>query len=292
MKIWKLLPTLCVKGLIRTVFFLCRLFLPVQRNKVVFASNRTNHIEGNLLYLYENLKYQYPKFKYVLLFQQKQHSIKGKINTITQMLLATYHLSTASYFIVDDYYFPIYVVKPRRKTEIIQVWHGAGAFKKFGHSTVGKKFGSSEEYLKHVQVHSNYSKVIVSTEEVIPFFAEAFQMLPENILPLGLPRTDFLFDNKKHFVTKKRLYEKYPQLKGRKIVLFAPTYRGSGHILKEELNLDFEQLKMILGPEYAVIVKYHPYVHDGLEIKESLKDFIFNIDQDFATEEILVVSDI
>src|SRR5699024_11340789 len=85
MKIWKLLPTLCVKGLIRTVFFLCRLFLPVQRNKVVFASNRTNHIEGNLLYLYENLKYQYPKFKYVLLFQQKQHSIKGKINTIIQI---------------------------------------------------------------------------------------------------------------------------------------------------------------------------------------------------------------
>src|SRR5699024_11258678 len=148
---------------------------------------------------------------------------------LKQMLLATYHLSTASYFVVDDYYFPVYVITPRPKTEIVQVWHGAGAFKKFGHSTVGKTFGSSEQYLKHVKVHSNYSKVIVSTKKVIPFFAEAFQMASENILPLGLPRTDFLFDSEKHYATKKSLYEKFPQLKGRKLVLFAPTYRGSGH---------------------------------------------------------------
>lgn len=292
MKIWKLLPTLCIKGLVKTVFFLCSLCLPIQRQKIVFASNRTNDIEGNLLYIYEDLKSQHPEYTYVLLFQQTQHSIKGKINMLKQMLLATYHLSTASYFVVDDYYFPIYVITPRPETEIVQVWHGAGAFKKFGHSTVGKSFGSSEQYLKHVKVHSNYTKVIVSTEKVIPFFAEAFQISPNHILPLGLPRTDFLFNEEKLAATKERLYEVYPQLKGRKLILFAPTYRGSGYVLKEELNLDFNQLQAILGPEYAIIVKYHPYVHDQLEIKASLKDFVFNLDEHFATEEILVVSDI
>ena len=58
---------------------------------------------------------------------------------------AAYHLATARLFIVDDYFFPIYVIKPRRGTTIVQTWHASGAFKKIGYSVLDKTFGADEE---------------------------------------------------------------------------------------------------------------------------------------------------
>ena len=47
-------------------------------------------------------------------------------------------------FVVDDYFFPIYVIRPRPGTTIIQTWHACGAFKKFGYSVLDKSFGADE----------------------------------------------------------------------------------------------------------------------------------------------------
>ncbi|MFK4998740.1 CDP-glycerol glycerophosphotransferase family protein [Bacillus sp. N9] len=44
--------------------------------------------------------------------------------------------------------------------------------------------------MKAVPVHSNYTNVYVSSENVIKHYAEAFNMDPKNIYPLGVPRTD------------------------------------------------------------------------------------------------------
>ena len=41
-------------------------------------------------------------------------------------------------FLIDDYYFPVYTVKPRKGTEIVQVWHACGAIKKFGNALARK----------------------------------------------------------------------------------------------------------------------------------------------------------
>ena len=48
--------------------------------------------------------------------------------------------------------------------------------KKFGMSLVGKRNGPSKDYIKTVKIHSNYSRVYVSSSEVIPYYAEAFDM--------------------------------------------------------------------------------------------------------------------
>src|SRR5699024_5949284 len=99
-------------------------------------------------------------------------------------------ISNAKYLILDDYYLPIYMIKPTRHLKVIQLWHAAGAFKKFGYSTVGTKFGPNHSYLKVVPVHSHYTHVYVSTENVIQDYAEAFNMSPSHIFPYGIPRAD------------------------------------------------------------------------------------------------------
>ncbi|MFK4998741.1 CDP-glycerol glycerophosphotransferase family protein [Bacillus sp. N9] len=45
----------------------------------------------------------------------------------------------AKYLVLDDYFLPIYLIKPRNSLRVIQLWHAAGAFKKFGYSTIGNR---------------------------------------------------------------------------------------------------------------------------------------------------------
>ena len=62
-----------------------------------------------------------------------------------------------------------------------------------------------------------------------PFYSEAFGMHINNIRQTGIPRTDVFFDEDYRKETVAVLYERYPQWKDKKIVLFAPTFRGSGN---------------------------------------------------------------
>lgn len=289
----RLLPTVLTILLIRTAHNLCSLLFPLDNKKITFSSYRTDKIQGNLLFIHDELMNQYPGLKYTLLFKKLQSTKIGKISQLLRMLEASYHLATSRYFLIDDYYFPVYAVKPRKGVEIIQVWHAAGAFKKFGYSTIGKKFGPSLEYLRYVKIHSNYSKVIVSSQEVIPFYAEAFHIPENKIIPLGLPRTDFFFNQDNHEAVKEKFYGGFPMIKDKKIILYAPTYRGKSHGQKEmNISIDFKELKNRLYDEYVVIVHLHPYFSESLKIDSELNDFVYDFGKKYMIEELLLISDI
>ncbi|MFF2447168.1 CDP-glycerol glycerophosphotransferase family protein [Neobacillus sp. NPDC058068] len=293
MKQIKLLPTILTKAIISIIYQLYCLIFPVKQQKVTFTSYRSDAIQGNLLHLQNEVNQQYPEFLVVDLFKKFDSSRRGKLSYLLHMFISTYHLATSRYFFIDDYYFPVYFIKPRKQTSIIQVWHAAGAFKKFGYSTVGKSFGPSSDYLKHVKVHSNYSNVIVSAAEVIPFYAEAFNMPAEQILPLGLPRSDYFFQEEHHIEVRKRLVQLYPELNGKKLILYAPTFRGKSHQQSvSQTYLDFAALKNGLGDGYALVVKLHPYIKSELNFDKGLLDFVYQIDDVFNTEEILTLADV
>ena len=81
-------------------------------------------------------------------------------------------------------------MKFRNNQEIIQVWHAVGSFKTVGYSRTGMKDGPFFNSTNH----RNYTKVFVSSENDIIFYAEAFGVKEQNIIPTGVPRTDILFD--------------------------------------------------------------------------------------------------
>jgi CDP-ribitol ribitolphosphotransferase len=99
-----------------------------------------------------------------------------------------------------------------------------GAFKTVGYSRSGKTGGPDSISL----THRGYTGAIVSSESIRKNYAEAFNMDIEKVDALGIPRTDIFFDKKYETNIKKKLYEKYPKLKNKKVILFAPTFRGNG----------------------------------------------------------------
>lgn len=291
MKMLKWLPTLTVKVLVRFLYSCICLLFPVRRNKISFASYRSDKLSGNLYYVHRALVQQQGDYEIHFLFKKFHPSIIGKVLYIFHIIRVTYHLATSAYVFIDDFYFPLYLIKKRKETTVVQLWHAGGAFKKFGYSTLGKPFGPSKEYIKRVNIHSNYSYAIVSSSEVIPHFAEAFNMPPKQILPLGIPRTDYLLDEKNERKTKEKLYRLYPHLKEKKIILYAPTFRGKSHKKsKLDIMIDFEQLREALHHEYVFVIKLHPYMDQSVEILDNT--FFYQLDPEFHTEEILLISDL
>ncbi|WP_197025059.1 CDP-glycerol glycerophosphotransferase family protein [Paucisalibacillus sp. EB02] len=291
MKQLRLMPTILVKYFLRGLHGFFSFLFKVNRKKITFASYRSNHLRDNLFYVSEEIKKNYSSYKIVYLLKKFDSSGFGKINYLIHMVKACFHLATSRYFIIDDYYFPIYVIKPRKDMDIIQLWHSSGAFKKFGLSTVGKSFGPSTTYLKQVNIHGNYSKTYVSSKEVIPYFAEAFGMAHDQIKPLGVPRTDFFYKQEWKDKTTRKFYKKYPLLKEKKIILYAPTFRGKSHY-QEAFQIPFDtwDMRSRLQDNHALLVHLHPYMRTDRKIEAD--GFVYHLDNAFTIQELLVLTDI
>jgi CDP-ribitol ribitolphosphotransferase len=289
----KLLPTVLVKIFFQLVYSFFCLFLKVNSKKITFASSRSNEINGNLKYIYTEFKTRDDNFLLVKSFLKLENNYIDKIHYLFHTIKECYHIATSRYFIIDDYHYLIYLIKPRKDTEIVQLWHACGAFKKFGMSLVGKPNGPSKDYIKTVKVHSNYSRVYVSSTEVIPYYAEAFDMDESKIFPLGVPRTDYFFENHRKEEVIEKLAKKIGPLQDKQIILYAPTFRGKSYQQDTFVSpINFKILKEQLKKDSLFLVHLHPYMSSAFHVDDDLKDFVIHIKHDFTIEELLLIANV
>lgn len=255
LQIWKRIYIVTYKYSLRFAYKLSLLLRKHDKNKVVIAQYRSKKIDGNLKFVYDEIKEQLPNAKIHLITSGNKMNLK----LFKEIVL----ISSARYLIVDDYFLPIYLIKPSKRLKVIQLWHAAGAFKKFGHSTVGTRFGPLKSYLQLVPIHSNYTHVYVSSSRVIKYYAEAFNMSPERIYSLGIPRID-LFNNKEQCdLIRSHIRSDYPDLKPKDVVriLIAPTYRAKGIYEESSENViqSIIDISQMLDDDKQIIFKGHPY---------------------------------
>ncbi|MFZ7133045.1 MAG: CDP-glycerol glycerophosphotransferase family protein [Eubacteriales bacterium] len=263
------------------------------KNKIVFASNNAAVLQGNMKYIYDEWSASGGNNKVKLLLYESRNTTIGKMKHLIHMIKSVYHLSTSKYFIVDDYYYPIYVIKPKKQVCIIQVWHACGAFKKFGYSLMDKSYGATKEFVQKVKIHSNYNYALVSSENVADIYSNAFHMDKKRIISIGIPRTDIFFNKDKIEGIQKNLYEKYPQLKGSKVILFAPTFRGDSKFRASSDYLpDFYKLFAALKSEYKIIIKLHPFVSKEFAVVPEMQDFIIDLSSYEDINELMFISEL
>lgn len=233
-------------------------FCPIKPNKVLFFSDQRAELGGNMKCLYDVMdqeKYQ------VICILRANTFIK---RTFAENVRLSYHLATSQYIILDDWNRATSYMDGRPGQEIVQLWHGTGAFKTFGYSRSDRK--KSNQYGNH----RNYTRAIVTSESIRWCYAEGFGMNIANVYASGFPRTDVFFDEEYINNTRRDFFNRYPDLKGRKIVLFAPTYRGE-NLAKCSYDFDMLDLDRIgteLGSNYAFIIKWHPAIQDKIKIGE------------------------
>ncbi len=185
----------------------------------------------------------------------------------------------------------LYKVKFRKSQEIIQVWHAVGAFKTVGFSRTGKKGGPFFNSLNN----RNYTKAYVSSENDIPYYAEAFGIKEQNVIPTGVPRTDILFDEEYKTKIINKMETVIPNIKGKKVILFAPTFRGSGHHTAHYpfFKIDFQRLAKYCEDNNAIVLfKMHPFVKNKLKIPNKFKKYFLDISELREVNDLLFITDI
>ena len=168
----------------------------------------------------------------------------GEINSwqgIKKMLGFMKDYPTFQTVIICDYFLPVAACNKKNGTTVIQLWHGSGAFKKFGHDTlddIPKGYKGN--------VFKNMDIVTVSGDACIPHFKSAMGVNC-NIVAEGVSHTDRLYDKEYISGCRDKFSYLYPDSRNRRVVLWAPTFRGNaakaymeGEELIEALSNDQE----------------------------------------------------
>ena len=270
---------------LRIVYLICAM-LPVNPSKVVFASARAEHLEGNLRYIHEALVSEHPEMRVRLLLERYSYGLLGKIGYLLRLTRGTYHLATARHFVVDNAYLPVHVGPHRAGTSVYQVWHAGGALKRFGVDVCPPNRVVENRFL-----HKYYDFVIVGSESAVAPYASALRTPEQHVLPLGIARTDFFFDERAMSDARERVLTANPQLRDRTVVLYAPTFRGYGDEKAPHEGLDAKLLRERLPDDIVLVHKTHP-VFGTKDIDgggyDALIGVEFDINEVFAATDVFV----
>ncbi|MDS3975613.1 CDP-glycerol glycerophosphotransferase family protein [Staphylococcus epidermidis] len=272
-----------------SVFNISKTVYKNNKNHVLFTSDSRANMSGNFKFIYEEMLKQQLDKKLVI------HSIfKPNIankRSFIDKLKFPYFLGKSKYILVDDYHPMIYKLQFRENQEIVQVWHAVGAFKTVGFSRTGKKGGPFIDSIGH----RNYSKAYVSSNNDILYYAEAFGIEEHRVIPTGVPRTDVLFDESYKTRIKQSLETKLPIIKNKKVILFAPTFRGNGHRTAHYpfFKINFARLASYCEEHQAtVLFKMHPFVRNKLNIPAIYSKYFLDISNYREVNDVLFITDI
>lgn len=264
---------------------------PQQKKKVVFLEVREQALSDNFRLLWQELERQ-GDWELILCCIREGMEERKKVRKLCLQAIPV--LADAAVVFISDssYFFSSLPLRPQ--TKVIQTWHACGAFKKFGYSITDKKFGADRKDLERFPLHRNFSLVTVSSPEVVWAYAEAFHMEKEQekILPVGISRTDIFYRREFLDSAREKLYEKIPEAGGKKVILYAPTFRGRVADAVSPEVLDFSAMREALASEYIVLCKHHPFVKHRPAVPEDCQNFAWDATELFSIEELLAVSDV
>lgn len=263
----------------------------IDENKVLFIEVRMPKISDSFQLLYDELKSNY---NYDIHTHYLRMSFVGWREYQSRCKKMVKDIATAKYVFLNESSNIIACLPMRKQTVVTQLWHACGAFKKFGMSTADLKFGDNKKTLDKYPYHGNYTHVTVSSPEVVWAYEEAMNLKhKDNIVkPVGTSRTDVFYDDAVISRAYDRLYEEFPQAKGKKVILYAPTFRGRVATAKTPNEFDMHMMYAELGSEYVMLFKHHPFVKKPPVIDERFKDFAKDVTNTMSIEDLLCVSDI
>lgn len=260
----------------------------------MLATSHAPRIGGNLAFIRDELTRRQPPVPVRVLAYAARPGKKGLVLGFLHAARAAIHMATARVLVVDDYFFPLYVIGRRRGLRVIQTWHASGAFKKIGYSVLDKTFGADEELIGKVPIHSNYDYCLMASRSAARHYAEAFrQPLERFVTDLGIPRTDVLFGDERIAALREQLRTRYDLPPGKKVILYAPTFRGDTVLrARSPQDLDLRLMREILGEDHLLLLKLHPFVRGRHLIAPAVEGFVRDASDHPDINELMHVSDI
>lgn len=192
------------------------------------------------------------------------NSLWGKFKYLFSFIHQTYLFNTSRLVILDGNSFVYTRIKLKSQTKVMQLWHAIGAIKEFGSATTRRYDIKGYDYLI---TSSDYFKTI---------FAPRLNTKLSHTYALGNIKSDYLFDENYKEEQLQAFFVKYPQYLNKRIILYAPTFRGDGI---EDITYH-EALKNInahLKHDEVLIIKKHPLIRSENKANDLSQEDLYSL---------------
>ena len=230
----------------------------INKRKVIFADAHHNRIPYSMEFLRGQMdESEWDIDEFYLDYQG--NSFGAVLKSMLSFMKA--YANARCVFICDNF-LPVSSCNKRRETTVVQLWHAGGILKKYAYDTPD----DIPTYYKG-HVYKNYDITTVSAPICVPVYERAMRLEKGTVSPIGLSRTDLLFKETYIEECRREFYAKYPEAEGKRVVLFAPTFRGKASDpylaggewiegLEEKLNSHLQEGE---NP-YKVYMRVHPHL--------------------------------
>lgn len=266
-------------------------FFPIKKNRIIFTSFKGQQYACNPKYIFEFLYANYGNsLEYIWCLNKPQKTLQKcknvKIIPYKSFLFMYYQLTAK--VVVINHQNPVYI--PLRKKQFkINTWHGGGAYKKVGISTQSEAV-RFEKYKALCEIQD--TDLFISSCSTFTKVMSESQCLSRNIyFESGMPRNDIFFKDYTAVSQKARNILEIPMNK--KIVLFAPTFRGNINNKHFDMIIDIDlciqALQKRFGGEWVFLFRGH----GGSIVKNLLNsDYIKDATLYGDMQELLCLADI
>lgn len=237
------------------------------KKTVLFMTEQSNVIASNLKAVSERMIERGMDKDYNIIYSARPAAAEEQ--GVRSWLELMKKLAKSDIIFVDDHAPCLDWLLLKEGTMVAQLWHAGAGFKSSGYSRWGHKGCPAP-----ISAHRQNSYGIAGSKNIAHFFSEVWGINEELVLPTGMPRMDEYLDKEYRKKKTEEILSQYPMCKGKKVILFAPTYRGRNK--KEAFYpyelIDFDKLYKQCGDEYIVMFKMHPWVSEGVPIPDNYKD--------------------
>lgn len=251
-------------------YYVFKAITRVNPKKVAFVSDSRVNVSGNMEPLYKRMEERglMQRLKVRTSFIQ---STDAEHRSLFRYLQLAYLMATSKVIFCDDFQPYLYHVKLRPEQRLVQLWHACGHFKTVGFGRVGT-LDSGAPFTNN---HRSYTDVIVASEGDVPYYAEAFGIMDDKVKALGIPRHDWLLNASWQEERRAGFKELFPKAQGKKVIVFAPTFRGAGKKTAhyEYDRWDFAKLADFCRANgYYFIFKLHPFITEPVPLPANSDD--------------------
>lgn len=248
---------------------------PVKNDVVMFINEHSHSFSDNLKYVALYMERHIINKKYNMIFAlsdcteiQDRKIIPVKIFSLKFF----YYALTSAVLVVNAggiSYLPL-----RKKQIVINTWHGGGPYKKTGIDSIDSIWYKKQTKRNAEMVTYLLSSCRICTEEE----AKSLYYSDQQCINSGTPRIDMLFSDCS--LIREKIYKCFHLPMNKKIILYAPTYRGifenykgvlKDNILELEYKKIVEAAKRKFGGDWVFAVRLHPRLRN---IKFSGEDII------------------
>ena len=242
------IAVILLRWVMNFIYFFMKL-APTRNNRIVFLSRQADTPSEDFICLRERILELRPDAEILMITQRADSNAKSMLRFAGATLKSMRYLATSRVCILDAYWPAVSVLNHKDELAVIQLWHAMGKIKKSGYQSIGKKFGRSDMIAKEMRMHRNYDVIIAGGRAFNPFYCASFGVEEEKLYNVGLPRMDVLRENVEK--SRVRFYKMYPWLRGKKIVLYVPTFR-KGQILDPKELVENGIADISVGNNYTV----------------------------------------